>query len=68
MDEKVDLDIVEEQFHVDVWKGAEKGVREHFEAQLHVDDVSDDEENTPAEKVINNFYISFYCWFSIFVY
>ncbi|KAK0589383.1 hypothetical protein LWI29_013516 [Acer saccharum] len=51
MDEKVVLDIEEEQFHVDVWKGEEKGVQEHFEAQLHVDDLSDDEGNTPAEKV-----------------
>ncbi|KAK1557357.1 hypothetical protein Q3G72_023144 [Acer saccharum] len=30
--------------------GEEKGVQEHFEAQLHVDDLSDNEGNTPAEK------------------
>ena len=57
MDEKVVLDITKEQFHVDVWKGEQKGVQEHFEAQLHMDDLSDEEGNTPAEKVINNFYI-----------
>ena len=67
VDEKVVLDIVEEQFHVDVWNGEEKCVQEHFEAQLHVDDLSDDERNTPAKKVIKNSYISFYCCSSIFV-
>ncbi|KAK0606159.1 hypothetical protein LWI29_034717 [Acer saccharum] len=37
MDEKVVLDIVEEQLHVVVSKGEEKGVQEHFEAQVNVD-------------------------------
>ena len=49
----------EAQVNVDVWKGEEIGVREHFEAQMHVDDKSDDEGNTPAEKVIKNHYLSF---------
>ncbi|KAK0574579.1 hypothetical protein LWI29_025748 [Acer saccharum] len=51
LDKKVVLDIPEEEFHVDVWMGEEKGVQEHFESQLHVDDLSNDEGNTPTERV-----------------
>ncbi|TXG55764.1 hypothetical protein EZV62_017077 [Acer yangbiense] len=51
LDKKVVLDIPEEEFHVDVWMGEEKGVQEHFESQLHVDDLSDDEGNIPTERV-----------------
>ena len=54
----VDVDVdVEAKLNVDVWNSEEKGVHEHFEAQMHVDDKSDDEGHTPAEKVIQNWYL-----------
>ncbi|TXG73095.1 hypothetical protein EZV62_001674 [Acer yangbiense] len=42
---------IEAQVNVDVWKGEEKCLQDHFEQQVHVDDKSDDEGNTPYEKV-----------------
>ena len=73
INEDVDVDVeaqmnvdVEAKLNVDVWNSEEKGVHEHFEAQLDVDDKIADEGHTPAEKVIQNLFLSLSCS-SIFI-